>query len=91
MNSLCCHPDVEYSVERVHGSDYVTHDWDSAVAVAFSIACSTGEATLDVLIWSEAGAKAWGGEDAVATYRDDPDASVHERLTIRVTSQGRVP
>jgi len=46
-------------------------------AAAFALVMSTmqgGTVDLDVLCWSKAAAKVWGGDDAVQVYLDDPDA-----------------
>lgn len=45
---------------------------------------------IDVCIWSEDGAFWYGGNSAVEQYREDPEASVFERITLIVDSQGRV-
>jgi len=37
---------------------------------------------IDVCVYSEAGADFHGGDDAVKSYREDPDASVHERIEV---------
>ena len=37
------------------------------------------EVQVDVLCWSEEGALAYGGDDALESYREDPDCSVLER------------
>jgi hypothetical protein len=34
--------------------------------------------------------KGWGGDDAVEVYKEDPDASVSERIKITADSVGRV-
>lgn len=49
-----------------------------------SIAASNGEASsVDVLVWTEAGARWYGGDDAIERYREDPEASVFERIEER--------
>lgn len=50
-----------------------------------------GESTLDVLVWSKAGVKAFGGDDAVERYEEDPEASVFERYEFKCNMVGRVP
>ncbi len=85
------HPDVEYMVdyggrERAYGS------FDEALSHAFSIALSSGSTVrLDVVVYSEEGAEAFGGEDAAEEYRDDPETSVFRRLELTVRDLGRVP
>lgn len=80
------HPDLEFAVDGVY-----THDAEAAMARAVSRALTLGRpVALDVLTWSEDGARAYGGDDAVAVYHEDPDASVHDRIVITAQSQGRV-
>ncbi len=74
------HKDVEYAVEDSSGN----------AAFALSMAISNGEADLDVLIYSTWGAKFYGGTDAVAQYKEDPESSVFERFNITVNNEGRV-
>jgi len=45
---------------------------------------------VDVIVYSRAAARAWGGDSAVEVYDADPDASVHERIVIRAESLGRI-
>ena len=85
------HDDVEYAVSDENGEERVFHTFDVAASLALSVAVTRGEAVLDVLIWSEEGAKAYGGDDAVERYLEDPDASVFERFEIKVNAVGRVP
>ncbi len=81
--------DVEFQVTSgTHVSTYST--FASAAAMALDQAIARGSATLDVLVWSEAGARALGG-DALARYREDPEASVFDRYEIKVNAVGRVP
>jgi len=88
------HPDVEYEVAEFVGKSGTTKrvfpTFDQAAAFAFSVAASRGETTLDVLIWSEEGARAYGGDDAVRRYNEDPEASVFERFEIKINAAGRV-
>lgn len=79
------HPDLEFAVTGVY-----THDAEAAMARAVTVALAHGSAFLDVLAWSEEGARVYGGDDAVAVYRDDPDATVHDRILVTAQSQGRV-
>lgn len=84
------HPDVEYVVEaeqaeRAYGT------FDEALSYAFSVALSAGTTKLDVVVYSEEGAEAFGGDDAVEEYREDPDASVFRRFEVEVRDLGRVP
>ena len=86
------HPDVEFEVSDEAGFTRKTYKtYDEAVRDAFDMAVSTGGANLDVLVWSEEGAEAWGGDDAVEQYNEDPEASVFERFELRVNAVGMVP
>lgn len=82
---------VEYHVDRGSSDTFVSGDFKAAVVVAMTEAIARGESTLDVVICSEAGALAFGGDDAADRYREDPEASVFERYEIRVNNAGRVP
>lgn len=84
------HPHVEYHVGdglnvQIIGSPA------GALRAAMEQAISRGRTVLDVCIWSEDGARSYGGDDAVAAYREDPEASVFERFEIAVNACGRVP
>ena len=84
--------DVEFEVSDDREKRVGTYKtFQEAAAVALDRAISRGSATLDVLVWSEAGARALGGSDAVDRYREDPDASVFDRYEIKVNAVGRVP
>ena len=52
---------------------------------------SAGKARIDVLVYGEDGADAFGGSEAVDEYREDPEASVFRRFEIEVHDLGRVP
>jgi len=98
MSKAKTHPDVEYMVERGidrgHGRRATDaryfKDPDEALAAAAMVAMSSGESTLSVLIHSEAGAKFHGGDDAVESYREDPEASAHEQYQFKCNAVGRV-
>ena len=80
------HADVEFAVDG-----FYTHDFVAAMGRAVQRALTHGKpVALDVVVWSEDGARAYGGEDAVAVYREDPEASVHDRIVVTATSQGRI-
>jgi hypothetical protein len=85
------HKDVEFAVDDASGDECVFKSWDEAAGFALSIAASGHEAHIDVLIWSKAGARAWGGDDAVEQYNEDPEASVFERFEVNVNAVGRIP
>lgn len=81
------HPDVEFAVGDQHFDDI-----DEAAAAAFDMARATGRTVyLDVLIYSEEGAAAFGGDWAVDEYLEDPDASVFERWRFDLENMGRIP
>ncbi len=80
------HDGIEYHVGLC-----IHDEFDKAAKHAMLEALRVGEAHLDVIIWSEGAARAYGGDDAVARYLEDPDASVFERYEIRVNAVGRVP
>lgn len=84
------HKDVEYAVDDASGHQRTFKKFDEAAGFALSMAISRGETDLDVLIWSVAGARWYGGNDAVAQYHEDPEASVFERFEIRVNAAGRI-
>ena len=86
------HKDVEFAVDDNRGEERIFKTFDEAVAFAAGLALTTGvRIELDVLISSRDGAEWWGGSDAGDQYDEDPDASVFDRILIKVTSQGRVP
>jgi hypothetical protein len=84
------HKDVEYHVES-GGETRVFSEPKAALEETASMAMSRGKAILDVVIWSRAGAKAYGGDDATERYDEDPEASVFERYEFRCNFVGRVP
>jgi len=86
------HPDVEYAVDDIDGSERIFKTFDEAVNFAFGMALYNrdAKANIDVLIWSEEGAEWYGGDDAVEQYNEDPEASVFERFEISVNAVGRV-
>ena len=90
MESNGCHEDVEFAVNDASGQERVFRTFGEAAGFAVSVAASRGGAHIDVLVWSANGARAYGGDDAVITYNEDPEASVFERLEIAVNPVGRV-
>ena len=81
------HPDLEYVVEA-DGAERAHASFDDALSYAFSAALAAGAARIDVLVYSDEGAHAFGGASAVERYRDDPDASVFQRFEIEVRDIG---
>lgn len=84
------HKDVEFAVNDASGRQRTFKRFDEAAGFAVAVAASRGEADLDVLIHSVAGARWYGGDHAVSEYKSDPDASVSDRIEIRVNHVGRV-
>ncbi len=84
------HKDVEYAVNDCSGKERIFTKFDEAAGFAVSVGASGRETHIDVLVYSKAGAKAWGGDDAVESYLEDPDASAFERIEIKVNPIGRV-
>lgn len=85
------HPGVEFAVDDAAGDERIFKTFDEAAGFAIGLAASNGETIhLDVLVWSREGAAWWGGDDAEDQYDEDPEASVFERLEIRVNGLGRV-
>ena len=78
--------DVEYHI----GSKIHEH-WAKAMLSASMQAIAGGSCNLDVVIYSEEGARLYGGDDAAERYLEDPEASVFERFEVRVNCVGRVP
>jgi hypothetical protein len=91
MSRSKTHKDVEYAVDDASGEERIFKSVDAASAFAISVAIATGYSTIDVLVYSEDGAAWYGGDDAFDRYNDDPEASVFERLEIRVNVVGSVP
>lgn len=85
------HKDVEFVVLGHGGKEQHFKRFDEAAAFAFIQALQDGTwRNLSVLIWSEAGARWWGGDDAVEQYREDPDASVFQQLAVKVDDRGMI-
>ena len=87
------HKDVEYMVSNPLDSsqDQYFKTADEASSAAISRSISDGRKRyIDVLISSASGARWYGGSDAVDIYKDDPDASVHERIVVTAEAIGRV-
>jgi hypothetical protein len=80
------HKDLEFHVDNA-----VFRTFAEAAAHAIGFAASHGgDVTIDVVAWSRAAARVWAGDHGVEEYDADPEASVHERIVIKATSQGRV-
>jgi hypothetical protein len=83
------HKDVEFAVD-VGNKQQIFNTFNEAAGFAVSLAASGRRTHIDVFIFSRSGAKWYGGSDAAIEYDEDPDASVFERLEIRVSNEGRV-
>ena len=84
------HPEVEYVVEADR-AERAYPTFDEALIYAFSVAISAGQARIDVLVYGQEGTDAFGGHEAVADYRENPDASVFRRFELEVRDLGQVP
>lgn len=85
------HKDVEFEVSGKGFSRRVFDTFDEAAGYAVGASQYHEEnVTLDVLVYSRAGAKWWLGDDGVEIYNEDPDASVFERLEVDVVNRGRI-
>lgn len=90
MGRIKAHKDVEYAVNDGGGNQRIFKTFDEAAGFAVSLAYAGDATHIDVLVYSEAGAKFMGSDDGVETYREDPDASVFQRLEIKVDDLGRI-
>jgi len=85
------HKDVEFHVNDAQGNPRVFKTWNEAGGYAISLAAGgLDRVHIDVVVWSEAGARWWMGEEGVEQYREDPEASVFNRYLVKVDDQGRV-
>lgn len=84
------HKDIEFAVDDASGQQRIFKTWDEASGFAMSLAASGRTVNLDVLAYSRAGARAFMGDEGAEMYDEDPDASVFERLQVKVNAQGRV-
>jgi hypothetical protein len=65
--------------------------FEEAAAMAVQRGISDGMPhDIDVNFYSERGARAFGGDDAVESYREDPEASASDRVVVKVEYVGRV-
>lgn len=83
--------DLEFHVDLPSGEVNIYETVDDAAPDVLITALTRGECTLDVVVFSKAGARAYGGDDAVDEYKEDPEASVFDRFEITVNNLGRVP
>jgi len=87
------HKDVEFQVYSGENDprEEMFKEADKAFAAVGFRCVTSGEATLDVIVWSRAGARWYGGDSAVEQYDEDPEASIFERFEFRCNALGRVP
>jgi hypothetical protein len=89
------HKDLEFHVDHPKGGVspvFITRHYDKAAQEAISRSVASGGVIvhLDVVAWSPAAARAWGGDEAYELAKEDPELSVLDRLVIRAESQGYV-
>lgn len=85
------HKDVTFVVEQPNGRERSFDRFNEAAGYAVVLAASDGRThNVDVLIYSAAGAKWWGGAEAVEQYREDPDASISDRIKVKAEATGRI-
>ena len=85
------HKGVEFAVDDASGHERIFKTFNEAAGFAVTIAASgRPNVSIDVLIYSVAGARWWGGDDAVEQYREDPEASVSERIEVSANVVGRI-
>lgn len=85
------HKDLEYHVDRPNGSTFITKSADEAASMAIAISMSgKGDVYIDVIARSVGAARAYAGDDGVESYREDPEASVFDRIRVNAESLGRI-
>ena len=85
------HKSVEFATTDLGGQEQTFKTFDEAAGLAVSVAASSGRKVhIDVLVYSAAGARWWGGDYAVEDYMEDPDASVFARIEIKANVVGRI-
>ena len=86
------HQDVQYEVYEASGR--FAHHFDTFdEAAGYAVVESSSQGVVipvDVLVFSKAGARFYGGDDAVEQYEEDPEASIFERIEIKATYRGRI-
>ena len=84
--------DLEFQVSDEGGTATTTFaSFDKACGFAVARCCSSGVTMhIDVIAWSKAAARKWGGNASVEVYEEDPEASVHDRIVIKAEAQGRI-
>ena len=84
--------DLEFHVsDEQSTASTIFHNFDKACGFAVARCCNAGVTVhVDVVTWTRAAARKWGGEHGEETYDADPEASVHERVVVKAESLGRV-
>ncbi len=83
--------DLEFHV-NVDSGTTIYKAFEQAIAMAVSYSLSNNvKAYVDVVVWSKQAAHDWAGDNGVTQYQEDPDASVFERIGVRVTLEGQIP
>ncbi|HEY6117467.1 MAG TPA: hypothetical protein VI172_16055 [Candidatus Dormibacteraeota bacterium] len=83
---------LEYAVNDCSGKERVFKHPDEAAGFAVAVGMTHGDrVNLDVLCWNREAAVAYrGSENGGKEYDEDPEASVFERIEIRVNPIGRI-
>lgn len=82
--------DLEFHVE-LHDTTRVLTSFKKAVELAAIHSIGQGRpVNVDVIVYSKAAARAFGGDGGVETYLEDPDASVFQRIQIKAEDLGRI-
>lgn len=84
------HGAVEFVVEGPGRPSHYFSTFREASVKAVEVAAANGEAFLDVIVHSEAGARWYGGDAAVDRYNEDPEASVFDRFVVKIDYQGTI-
>lgn len=84
--------DLEFHVsDEDHTNTKIFLAFDKAAGYAVARACSHGiNVNINVVTWTRAAAKKWGGEYGLEVYDSDPEASVHDLIVVKAESQGHV-
>lgn len=83
---------LEFAVDDRDGKEHIYTKFSEALHAACKQSLARGgeAVNVDVLAWSEADARRWAGDDGVESYREDPDASVFDRIVVKAESRGRI-
>lgn len=82
--------DLEFHVD-LHGKARVFESFKKAVEAAAIHSIGEGRpVNVDVIAYSKAAARTFGGEEGVESYLEDPDASVFHRISIKAEDLGRI-